>query len=531
MGIKKIVILMLLFCCKSHLCAFSQYACPKSVQSDIANKVICMQLKVAAQDPTTFSCGYHALKNGILIARSLYTKINPAQDLLDPYYADTLFNDFDSEWQIAVNNERIPILAYLKLLTLFKVKMAKSLDADGTKKVLKSLRFMSKKLAQDFLKFAEVDSRRTHFFKIESKIIEILLLNFGETAENFESIICDFNLEVTAEELKNFNFASSVKNLICLNDIAFFFWEREFEETVLSLWKEKIDTSSFPITYGFLEKIFFYEQKKNNSLFAPNKIDIYDPFTINNLNALSARLADWNNKLVAIIPILIDDRHWITCVINKLPFEKPCYIFTDSYNNSIFNHAGVKELIGNLEGQKKIELVSTNDINDHAKRVLSEISKFEDLTMSPCRQELIKEMRLSSVEIAQHKFVSTTNFRALAGEYAAKLEKIENSLQELDLTHKNLKNSKYLKNIKEIISKNLWQLSIAINKFKHLGQMFKLDEIERLFAHAGLDGRYIIKFKKEISQDIISRDTIINWLYLESKILISIARAGLKTNS
>lgn len=340
---------------------------PKSAALDDSQilKIGILQPKVIQQSEAT--CGYHALKNGILIARALLNGTNPAEELMDKSYVDKLFGDINASWRAFCIKRKLILngaIPHIKLILTSSVnnKVIENLHAQS------AITQIIDSVGIELSAYHKIENEI--FFVVPKDIILKTLLDHAN--EKFRTSGAEIYAQIATAENLNLIFDQ-------LQEIKFYIKSGKiFDCTSRILYKQIPDADGNWITGDSLDQLVKFEKSRADSSFAGHNIPVYvvengttseTHGQLDSYNALIKSFSDINTQQSAIFIInksLGNSRitHWVTCVVHKVAGKKPQYILADSLGRDLSSDKTVLDFIKSIE---KNNVICSNGIKQNEK--------------------------------------------------------------------------------------------------------------------------------------------------------------------
>ncbi|CDK30763.1 AAA family ATPase [Candidatus Babela massiliensis] len=356
------------------------------------------QIDVTSQNPQSGTCGYHALYNGIIIAKSL-KKSSDLKFFNKENFNKRLFKDLKRIWKEQIVKQRVKFL--LKQLIVDYLFKNIILDKEIVSQKPDSGGFYELNLSHEYVKLIPVEQIENCTYSEEERkaICDIIV----EVADNIinkdfyyydETDICRFyeNSYGIFKVFKEIMLNKTIKGIPFYQNNRFYTKIRRFFyidchvkkdniincEPLDSADTERCPLSNYKIDWSDISKKgqalesskpghwvsskeieylinILLDKKRSSSSFLPENTkifclegDIQDLFNLeDNLKQTALEFKDNDYEGTAIF-ILYYPQHWVTCVVDKKKNEHPRFIFADSLNIDRTKSDQAFELIGEL---------------------------------------------------------------------------------------------------------------------------------------------------------------------------------------
>ena len=360
------------------------------------------QIDVTSQNPQSGTCGYHALYNGIMIAKSLKNSLD-LKFFNKENFNKRLFKDLKRIWKGQVVEQRVKVLIKQFIVDyLFKNLI---LDKEIVIQRPNSGTFYELNLSHEYVKLIPIEQiENCEYSEEERKAICDIFIDVAEALFNqkesghydndgynfyreYDDIFKAFEEEIFKKAqsgnllYQNNQFYNKLKQSAnpcyfyikcCVeNDNKIVFKSRNIHRDIHPLDKHTVNwsdiskkgqalESSKPGHWvsskeiGYLINILLDKRRSSSSFLPENtKIfclegDIQDLFNLeDNLKQTALEFKDNDYEGTAIF-ILYYPQHWVTCVVDKKKNEHPRFIFADSLNIDRTKSDQAFQLIGEL---------------------------------------------------------------------------------------------------------------------------------------------------------------------------------------
>ncbi len=359
------------------------------------------QIDVASQNPQSGTCGYHALYNGIMIAKSLKNS-SDLKFFNKSNFNKRLFKDLKQIWKEQVVEQRIKFL--LKQLIVDYIFKNLIPDKEIVAQKPNSGSFYELNLSHEYIKLIPVEQiENCDYSEEERKAICDILIEIADNAIDKVTYLYNENIKhfcikserifevferIILEKLQKSNFIYTnnrfytkirnntfyISGYIKNDNIIMSELCNESDIDKKESWvlvNYKIDWSNISKKGQALESSkpghwvsskeieylinILLDKKRSSSSFLPENTKIFclegniqDLFNLeDNLKQAAIEFKDKNYEGTTIF-ILYYPQHWVTCVVDKKKNEHPRFIFADSLNIDRTKSDQAFELIGEL---------------------------------------------------------------------------------------------------------------------------------------------------------------------------------------
>lgn len=350
------------------------------------------QIEVARQK-SGGSCGYHALRNGLLIAESF---INPSsRQMLTNESLVEEFENAESDWYKSTINYRAQKLAayYIKDCILKKVK-GRTFKDNNTSNRSYALNLENKYIELKELKDLTYPDER-HFFcnllievanrlskeanlalnkeiKYEitrQRIIEIIKEEIKKNEPSYNQFNLSEKIKYFFPKLRSIVFSITNDNIIS-NSKDEVIYQRNYRSNNTRKSSSTVTNSGEWLSSEDIARLVRQEYSKSNS-FLKRNINKVRVFILDNqfehqfknqedLKELVVNLKRDNFEGTGVFVIYCNS-HWLTCVLNKQKYKEIEYIFADSLNFDRLQDENTIKLINLLSGNFNNEEDIYND--------------------------------------------------------------------------------------------------------------------------------------------------------------------------
>lgn len=343
----------------------------KKIDNSVSFENRCIIKKVKSQFDADgggrASCGYHALKNGILIARAILNNSDVQKELTDSAIINSKFGNTAASWRNHVINFRATECAKSSLKQYLETQLSKDtkiLSAQELPIISNLITNISSVLANN--NYSAADNIRNYKIAAETiyKTIEGVIFQRAkdEPSNTFYSSVTRTKITQYFPKLGDLTFSiGDGAVLTCGKDVS----NKKWNDNIAKRGPNDTEIPGEWLSSAELKSIVEHERASKSGLFENYQANDIPVFFIDNIDGqieLEKDLKDFATKMqttessgLAVFIVYLP-AHWVACVAYKDSNQKPRYILADSAGDKITTNATIVNLIETLEGQKKVEI-------------------------------------------------------------------------------------------------------------------------------------------------------------------------------